>query len=495
MLAFQIEAFHFHVLPMRTRFPFRYGISSLTRVPHLVVTAEVACGGALQRGMAADGLPPKWFTKNPETTFEQDLAEMLAVIQNAARIARNAGAARRDYAAWWRDVRDEQARWAELRGLPGLLAGFGVSLMERAVLDALCRAAGRPLHELLRAGHVVADLGVARAELAGTSPADFLPSRPLDQVRARFTVGLGDWLTAEEVPEAERPEDGLPVSVEECARVYGLSHFKIKLGGDLEADRERLRRVAEVLDRGAAADWRSTLDGNEAFAGMAAFREYFERLRAEAGLRDLLGGRLLFVEQPLRRDVSLTAEAGEVLARWEDAPPLLIDEADGSLDACPEALRLGYAGVSHKNCKGILKGLANAATIRRANAADGGRRFVSGEDLASVAPVASVQDLAMQALLGVGHVERNGHHYFRGLSMWPEAVQEAALAAHGDLFRRHERGFAAMDVREGALSISSLNAAPFGCALEPDLVTAGLETLEEWIRSGWEVMVGSLNDE
>ncbi len=469
---------------MRTRFPFRYGISSLTWVPHLVVTAAVSCAGRTTLGAAADGLPPKWFSKNPATTFETDLAEMLAVIQNAARLGRIAGENERDFPAWWREVHDEQKLWADRTGLAGLLAGFGISLVERAVLDALCRATGRPLHELLRAGALVADMGIARSELAGIRPVDFLPESPRDRIQARHTVGMADWLAEADITAAERVGDGFPQSLEACSRSYGLTHFKIKLSGDLEPDRTRLRRIDIVLAAAAPAGWRCTLDGNEAFTSLAAFRDYYESLRTDACLRVMLAERLLFVEQPLHRDVSLSDDLAEFLARWPEAPPLLIDEADGDLCALPQALRLGYSGVSHKNCKGILKGLANLASLHRANSADGGRRFISGEDLVNVGPLALTQDLAMQALLGVGHAERNGHHYMAGLSMWPAPVQAAALAAHPDLLRRHERGFPALAVRGGELSLATVNSAPFGCGLEPAILTAELEPLHVWVKRG-----------
>jgi hypothetical protein len=482
MLTFRVEGFHFHVLPMRTRFPFRYGIASLDWLPHVVVTVDLVVAGKLHRGMTAEGLPPKWFTKNPETVFEVDLAEMIAVIQNAARIGKNAGQAEESFTGWWRAVQEEQQSWSARRGLPPLLAGLGVSVVERAVLDGLCRATGKPLHELLRAGELVEDLGWVRAGLAGISPGQVLPAAPRRSVVARHTVGLGDWLSEADVPEAERPEDGLPVSLQACISEYALTSFKIKVGGNLESDRERLRRVFEIVNQHAPADWYCTLDGNEAFFEMADFREYYEALASESGLREGLK-RVLFVEQPLRREVCLAAEVGNLLEKWEDAPRLLLDEGDGDLSALPEALRLGYSGVSHKNCKGILKGVANLALIQQANAVDGGARLVSGEDLANVGPVALNQDLAVQALLGVAHVERNGHHYFRGLSMWPPFVQEAVLAAHGDLFRRHERGFATLAVQRGELVLESVNAAPFGCGLGLDWVE-NLEPLAAWIRRG-----------
>ena len=68
----------------------------------------------------------------------------------------------------------------------------------------------------------------------------------------------------------------------------------------------------------------------------------------------------------------------------------------------------------------------------------------------------------MMALLGVEHVERNGHHYYRGLSLWPKDWQDTMLEAHGDLYRRHRDGFACLQIREGRITLGSVNAAPFG---------------------------------
>jgi cyclopropane fatty-acyl-phospholipid synthase-like methyltransferase len=78
--------------------------------------------------------------------------------------------------------------------------------------------------------------------------------------------------------------------------------------------------------------------------------------------------------------------------------------------------------------------------------------------------VALLQDLAMMALLGIKHVERNGHHYYRGLSMWPEEWQDAASAAHADLYARHAEGFARLQITGGRLQLDSVNNAPFGLA-------------------------------
>src|ERR1051326_7931418 len=103
------------------------------------------------------------------------------------------------------------------------------------------------------------------------------------------------------------------------------------------------------------------------------------------------------------------------------------------LSSAPQALEAGYIGTSHKNCKGIFKGIANACLIAQRRRSDP-RLIVSGEDLANVGPIALLQDLAVLATLGVPHAERNGHHYFRGLSAFPQSIQDEMLSSHPDLY-------------------------------------------------------------
>ena len=80
--------------------------------------------------------------------------------------------------------------------------------------------------------------------------------------------------------------------------------------------------------------------------------------------------------------------------------------------------------------------------------------------------------------IGADHVERNGHHYFRGLSMFSDDVQEAVLASHDDLYRRHADGFVTVDVSDGTIAFDSVLAAPFGYESAPDL--SGFASADTW---------------
>ena len=459
---FTLSPFEFFVRHTRTRFPFRYGIASMTEVPHLFVRTRVTVGKDSSFGLTSEGLPPKWFTKNPATTFEQDLPEMFEVISHAAKLAEQIAQAPVSFFDLWRGLYQQQNDWAKARQVAPLLANLGVSLVERAVLDGLCRIAGQPLHHLVAINRLGLRLGEIYNELGDTQPGDWLPATPLDSCFARHTVGLGDALAPADIPANERVDDGLPQDLESSIRAYGLRYFKVKLSGAMERDFPRLRELTRLLERETDGQFFVTLDGNENFNDFDVFSEFWQLAKSEAALRDLWR-RILVVEQPVHRDRALSDDAGAVLRAWPERPPLIIDESEGAVGDLPRALALGYAGTSHKNCKGIVKGIANACLLEN-HRRSGQRVMLTGEDLCNLGPVALPQDLAMMALLGIEHVERNGHHYYRGLSMWPEEWQSATLTAHGDFYARHSQGFACLQIAGGRLRLGSVNTAPFGLA-------------------------------
>src|SRR5207244_2397169 len=196
--------------------------------------------------------------------------------------------------------------------------------------------------------------------------------------------------------------------------------------------------------------------GNEQFHALGEFQDFWEAVHRQSELRRFLV-HLLFVEQPFHRDVALQAAALQGLKDWAGRPSLIIDESDADLESLPQALRLGYAGTSHKNCKGVFKGITNACLLAHRRREQPHRSVIlSGEDLANIGPVALLQDLAVCAALGIASVERNGHHYFAGLSMFPEEVQHQILKAHGDLYRVSRDGWPTLAIQDGSLSIHSL---------------------------------------
>jgi hypothetical protein len=421
-------------------------------------------------------LPPKWFTKIPEKPLDAEIHEMLAVIEHALSGAIGmSGASVFDI---WQAVYSQQSTWGRERRLPSLLFQFGTTLVERALIEAYCKAAEASFAACIRDGRLGVRLETFDTRLAGFTAKELLPAEPQGRVIARHTVGMADALEESDILEAERLADGLPQSLAACIERYGLVHFKLKVSGNLEVDVERLARIKAVLERHVRGNFRFTLDGNESFQSLDAFRDYWETLTSASPLAGFFDD-LMFVEQPFHRHMALDAAKLERLAAWRARPTLIIDESDADLDSLPRALALGYHGTSHKNCKGVFKGVANACLLRLLSGQLHVERLVmSGEDLANIGPVALLQDLAVVASLGVRSVERNGHHYFAGLSAFSQSVQTSILKQHADLYELSPQGWPTLRIAGGELALRSVVSAPLGVGFEID--TGELTPVGAW---------------
>jgi hypothetical protein len=70
-------------------------------------------------------------------------------------------------------------------------------------------------------------------------------------------------------------------------------------------------------------------------------------------------------------------------------------------------------------------------------------------------------DLVVQACLGNASVERNGHHYFKGLSLFNASIQESALNSFPDLYVS-ESNYVRLNIQNGVLPVHELLSFPFG---------------------------------
>jgi hypothetical protein len=172
-----------------------------------------------------------------------------------------------------------------------------------------------------------------------------------------------------------------------------------------------------------------------------------------------LAASVLFIEQPIKRRHALSAD----ISALADKKPVIIDESDDSLDAFVHAKALGYRGVSSKTCKGLYKSLLNAARCGQW----GPHYFMTGEDLTIQAGIALQQDLALVSLLGLTHVERNGHHYVNGMAGLPDNEQEGFLHGHPDLYER-SHGAVRVRIKGGMMQMKSLDCPGFASRAMPD---------------------------
>ena len=460
-----------------TRLPFRYGKACLTWCPQAVFRVDIEVDGRMQAGYSGDCLPPSWFDKSPAKSFPQQIEDMLWVIAEAEASYRTQLAKPNEFFPAWRAALEHVHAACAVRSLPPLLASFGASVVERAVLDALCRAQRVSFAQAVRDNLFGLIPGDIHPQLAGLQPQEWLPAQPSNAIYVRHTVGLSDPLTEADIPIDERLDDGFPQSLAEYLTRCGLRYLKIKVSNQLNRDMERLCVIATLLQKHCGDQYGTTLDGNEQYANAEDFDGLIEAIRSEPALKTFWSN-VIAVEQPLERGIALNAEHTAGIRELSRTKPVIIDESDGTLDSYSQAIELGYRGVSSKSCKGAVKSLLNAGLTWWHNERGQTHDFImTGEDLCTVGIVPVQTDLCLVATLGLQHIERNGHHYHRGLSYLPRQQQAAALVAHGDLYAE-QHGLVAPQLVDGQFQIRSLQCEGFGFAVEPDMDE--MQSADEW---------------
>ena len=442
----------------RLRLPFRFGVITVTRGIQAIIRVRIALeDGRTSEGVAAEALGAKWFEKSPDFSDSQNLDQLRQSLQLAIDHY-SARGFDTPFGLYAGSYRQQILRGAEL-ALNPLVASYGPALLDRAIIDAVGKATGQSFAQMIAANVP----GIAATDLTPDIDAGHLSGflaglKPRPSIDLRHTVGLVDPLTTAEWPASERVNDGLPETLEEVVSYYRGRYYKLKVGGDVRADLDRLTRIASVLDAGAG-DYKVTFDGNEQYDDVDGIVELWRKVEETPALAKMVAA-TLFIEQPIKRQAALSRPV-TALAKYR---PVIIDESDGELSTFPEALKLGYAGVSSKNCKGFYKSILNAARVAKL----GPGYFMSAEDLTTQPGVSVQQDLALVSLLGLTHVERNAHHFIDGMSSASDAEQNAFVAAHPDLYERQPGKPARLKVRDGALSLGSLGCPGFAVGVDLD---------------------------
>jgi hypothetical protein len=447
---FRIRSVEWFERPVRFRVPFRFGAATVTTAPQLFLFAEIEVeGGRRALGATAELMVPKWFNKDPSLTPDQtvdQLRQALSVARDLYLARGTSDTAFGHHAACHATALEICGR----KGIPGLAAAFGPAEIDKAILDALLRACRLDVFSGLRDNVSGLDARLT-PDIDNAAIAEYLHSRnPPSRVMVRHTVGMAD------------PLDQLPA----IHRDTGCRYFKLKLSGDVAADADRLGAIARMLDDDGI-DYRATLDANEQYDSPDSLNALGEALLNRPQFQNFLQ-RLLYVEQPLPRDLTFRMPLGA----FGQSFAVIVDEAESDYDTFPRAVALGYRGISSKACKGLYKSLLNGARAARWSGAGGPRSFVAAEDLTCQAGLAVQQDTALLAFHGIAHSERNGHHYVGGFPATPPEEVRAFRSAHPDLYHDLD-GQARLAICGGALSIGSLAQPGFASGVDPAVIRDG----------------------
>lgn len=461
---YTVKSIRAYERPVHMRLPFRFGDTIVRNTAEVFVAVTLEGRDSVVEGYAAQLMVPRWFDKRPHLSNDDTVAELRETVQAAAKHGAGLSGTVRGLSTTLRT----KVLAAMPEGTPRLAAGFGPAVIEMALIDAACR------------DHALSFATAARKDVFGLvedSPPDLPPERLRDHlagltprwdIAIRHTVGYDAPLTPGEVDQ--RPPDKLPVALSEVVAATGISNFKIKLKGDPDADIARLSDISAVL--AGSPDYAATLDANEQYDP-----ENFTTFLAQFGTDPRLvrmREATLFVEQPFARDIALAATE----MRLPDSIPLVIDESDDDDDVFPRAAAIGWAGVSVKSCKGVLRALLNSARVAAFREA-GRPALLSAEDLTCQPGLCWQQDTTMAATVGATHVERNGHHFAGGLQGASDKEIKDTLAAHSDLYAALPNGRPTLRIEQGRVHFSSLNSVGFSSDPAPDFSADTIIAAEE----------------
>jgi hypothetical protein len=425
--------------------PFRFGAVVVEAASQVFVRVEIEIEGKGRAvGASAEMMVPKWFDKRASLSPEQTVDELRRSLVIASQLYRTDSGFDTAFGHHASRVAVQIEKCAK-EDIPPLAALFGPAEINKAILDALLRGAGVNFFDGMAANIAGVDARMS-PDLSNEDIVRFLAkSRRRERVAIRHTVGLDDQIEGAG-GVADKDENS------------GARYFKLKLAGSVEADVARLARVGRELSALPYA-YGVTLDANEQYADLGDLRSLVERLSRDTALVPI-ASRLLYIEQPLPRDLTRAAPIGAIAVY-----DFIIDEADDSYNAFVCARALGYRGISSKSCKGIYKSVINATRAAKWST-ESEKFFVTGEDLTCQAGLSVQQDLALGALIGITHAERNGHHYVDGFGDTPPDEASAFLAAHGDLYTRAGNQVRLV-IHDGGLSTDTLTTPGFATGVHP----------------------------
>lgn len=454
-----VKEIEFSQLPLTFKKPFRFGSYSLEACPQVFTRVVVEVDGhGISTGIAAEMAVPRWFDKRPEIDPQQNVADLQEALRKGRSAVLGVGESL-TVAQLHEEIGVHLSR--SCTHLPALVRSFGLAQIEKAVIDAVCRhlqisfaqATRTDLWGIASSG-LCADVEQGRVALLLAS------LKPLPSIGLRHTVGFSTESGAEKRAEL--------IELRELVRNDEIRYLKIKLSGSTKADAQRVSEICALFSASLPS---FSLDCNEQYSEWRDLGELCARLAEVPALRNgAFAQKCLYIEQPFARESAMEQQVPQ------DCPvAVVIDESDDSDDAFVRASARGYRGVSSKACKGVLRSLANIVRCIDRNDGRQADVFVAPEDLCTQPGWALQQDLALAALTGSAHAEKNGHQYVVPFMGMPQEVSAKFLAEHSDLYTTGTQG-PCVRVENGNLSLMSINQCrAFGTSVLPDFERFGLE--------------------
>ena len=118
--------------------PIKFGVTTLRESPQVFARVRIRLpDGREGWGLSAEMLAPKWFDKNLELSNDDNFDQLRHSLCTATKLYRTAPPA--TAFVLFHSNYDEQIRICGEKGDNSLVACYGPAILDRAILDSLCR--------------------------------------------------------------------------------------------------------------------------------------------------------------------------------------------------------------------------------------------------------------------------------------------------------------------------------------------------------------------
>lgn len=352
----RVSGAELYFLPVTTRMPLKFGAEVVTSVTCARVRLAVTDrSGKTAHGWGETPLSVQWAWP-AKLDYRQRHKAMTAFCEKLARLWC-------DSAVWGHPLevgttinesqlakihRNSEHEMPVDGEMPWLAALICSSAYDLALHDAYGMLHGLPVYQTYNEKWMNRDLtsyfgSETSVDFSGKYPADFLSAEPGQTLPAWHLVGGLDPLDPAEL-DAQAPNDGYPVLLEDWIDRDGLDCLKIKLRGtDAEWDFERTVKVGEIsLAKGVH---HLSTDFNCTVHDPVYVTTILDRLKVE---RPEIYDLLLYVEQPFPYELDkYPIDVGTIAAQ----KPIFMDESAHDWRLVREGHRLNWNGVALKTCK------------------------------------------------------------------------------------------------------------------------------------------------
>ncbi len=400
----------FENLPFRTPLKFGGRVMDSTDLINVEVDVERR-DGRHATGFGSMPVGNIWAWPSPDVAPDQSTAAMKQLAEQTAELAESYPEFDHPLDTIYR----LSAEYAHMAGkivqklsiageFPELAQLVAASPLDAAVHDAYGRAADLNSYDMLSDEFMNYDLTeYLDDQFEGEYLDQYTLREPKPTMPLYHLVGALDPLTSADV--ADPVGDGLPETLGEWVAADGLTHLKIKLGGDdLDWDVGRVAAIDQVTAEAQAArgctEWHYSLDFNEKCENEQYLLDFLAKIREK---RAEAWDRVQYIEQPTHRD--LKSHPDNTMHEAAKLKPVVIDESLVDYDSLLLSREQGYSGVALKACKGHTEALLMAAAAQKMGL------FLCVQDL--TCPGFSFLHSASLAarIPGIAAIEGNGRQY------------------------------------------------------------------------------------